>query len=89
MASKPVVRIERLEPRPGKLDDAFRYKAGFYVLGDPAVTSKQRKRREHSKKVRTLDDAAHWIQVHGWHIRMGDDWKTSSLIEPDMVRVIR
>jgi hypothetical protein len=85
----PVLRIERVEPRPGKRDEAYRSKIGEYTLGDPAVTSKLRKTKAYSKKVRSLDEAAYWIESYGWHIRMGDTWNDASLIEPSMVRVIR
>jgi len=86
--TKPVLRIERVNPRPGKRDEAFKSR-GYYTLGDPSVTSKQRKTSAYSKKLRDLDEVAYWIENHGWHIRMGETWRDASLIEPAMVRVIR
>lgn len=81
-----VLRIERVHPRPGKTDNAYRYSDG-YRLGDPALSSKQRKLRVNCKSVETLDEAAYWVKA-GWHIRMGDTWRDASLIEPDNVRIV-
>lgn len=83
-----VLRIERTEPRPGKTDHAYCYRGG-YKLGNPALSSKQRKLSRNCKIVGTLEDAAHWIETEGWHIRMGDTWRDASLIEPTKVRIVR
>lgn len=83
-----VLRIERIAPRPGKTDHAYRDTKGYYTLGDPSVTSRQRKRRFYCKFVSTLEEAAQWVE-QGWHIRMGDDYPTASLIQPSMVRIVR
>jgi hypothetical protein len=63
------VRIERVCPRPGRTDQAFRYKHG-YKLGDPALSSRERKLTRNCVYVATLDEAAALVE-RGWHIRMG------------------
>ena len=82
-----VIRIERTNPRPGKGDYAYLYENG-YRLGNPTLTSKQRKLLANCMTVKTLDEAAHWVEA-GWHIRMGDTWRDASLIQPSEVRIIR
>lgn len=83
-----VLRIERVAPRPGKIDHAYKDKKGFYTLGNPSVSSDQRKRRFYCKLVLDLGEAADWVE-RGWHIRMGDDHVSASLIQPSMVRIVR
>jgi hypothetical protein len=83
-----VLRIERVEPRPGKRDEAYRGQRG-YQLGDPKLTSDQRKRVAYSRYVATLEEAAHLVEVEGWHIRMGDSYREASLIQPSKVRIVR
>ena len=82
-----VIRIERTKPRPGKVDCAYRSKRGF-MLGDPTVTSDQRKRAVSRKFAATLDEAAFWVE-RGWHLRMGDTWQEASLIQPANIRIVR
>jgi hypothetical protein len=82
-----VIRIERVEPRPGKADHAFRSPQG-YIVADPEAPSQLRRLAQYRKFVPTLEEAAACVE-RGWYIRMGDDFLTSSLIKPDMVRIIR
>ncbi len=81
-----VIRIERVSPRPGKTDNAYLFADG-YRLGNPVLTSKQRKLRANCKAVDTLDEAGMWIKA-GWHIRMGDTHRSASLIQPSSVHVV-
>lgn len=81
-----VIRIERVSPRSGRIDNAYLFADG-YRLGNPGLTSKQRKLRANCKSVATLDEAAIWIKA-GWHIRMGDTYRTASLIQPSSVQVV-
>jgi hypothetical protein len=82
------IRIERLEPRPGKSDQAYQDRRG-YQLGNPKLSSKERKLVANAKFVSTLDEAAHWVENEGWHIRMGDSWRDASLIQPSQIRAIK
>jgi hypothetical protein len=82
------IRIERLNPRAGKTDHAYPGRRG-YQLGDPKLSSKERKLVANSKFVPTLDEAAYWVESQGWHIRMGDTWREASLIQPAEVRVVK
>lgn len=82
-----VVRIERIEPRPGQTDHAFRSGSGF-VLADPSAPPHERRLKEHRKFVPSIEEAAAWVE-RGWYIRMGDHFRSASLIKPDMVRIVR
>jgi hypothetical protein len=88
LAMTKCIRIERINPRLGKTDQAYRDRRG-YQLGNPTLSSTERKLVANAKFVSTLDEAAHLVENEGWHIRMGDTYLNASLIQPSKIRVVK
>ena len=81
------ISIERVEPRTGRLDQIFLYKKG-YGLVSPAIPSKIENLVKNCKFVKTIKEAADLIG-EGFYARMGENYRTASLIMPSMTRVVR
>lgn len=83
--SERVIRIERLSPRKGVVEEPVWTSKG-YQLADPAHGA-QKHHAKHAVHVRTLDEAAQligkWFSL--WMVAKG---KRSSLISPQSLRIV-
>jgi hypothetical protein len=80
------VTIERVNPRPGAMEQPVETDRGFELV-DRRI-SKQKNKVENATFVRSIDEAAYLID-QGFAIRMGALGKRSSLISPKSIRIKR
>ena len=80
-----VIRIERVSPRPGVVEEP-EFTTKGYRLGDPAHGT-HKHHAEYSVHVRTLDEAAELLGK-GYSLWMGAKGKRASLIAPKSLRVV-
>ena len=84
--SERVIRIERVSPRKGVVEEPVWTSKG-YQLADPSHGA-QKHHAKHAVHVRTLDEAAQLIGK-GFSLWMVAKEKRSSLISPQSLRIVR
>jgi hypothetical protein len=85
-----VVGIERTVARPGrKFVDHATISPDGYILGDPTLTSRDRKQSVNQILVKSLDEAADLIERKGFHMRMGNRPEYPSMIQPSKLKIVR
>lgn len=82
--SEHVIRVERLSPRKGVVEDPVWTSKG-YQLAEP-VHGAQKHHAKHAVFVRSLDEAAKLIGK-GFSLWMGAKGKRPSLISPQSLRI--
>lgn len=83
---KKVVRIERIAPRDGVVEEPAVTAKG-YVLGDPRF-GKEKHHAKNAVFVRMLDEVAVLVE-QGFSLRMKAPGKRESLVSPGMLRIVR
>jgi hypothetical protein len=80
------VKIVRVRPRPGVVEEPIEGDRGFELV-DRRISG-QKNKVENSTFVRSIDEAAYLVE-QGFAIRMGAVGKRPSLISPQSLRIIR
>lgn len=81
-----VIKIERLSPRDGAVEEP-EFSAKGFCLGDPKFGAE----KHHAKNAvfaKTLDEVAELVSA-GFSLRMAGNGKRASLVSPKSLRIVR